>query len=160
MEEVLKLNITQDLRHGMTIIFVCCVLIIVASFIDMWTGIDAARANKEPISSRALRKTVAKIIDYLRVLVFAVLIDILGLCFPWYAIPYCAIIGTLGILLIEFRSVIENSRKKRSHAGEVMDMVAKIIECATDKDAEKIIEFINKNGDDHKRIKAQQPGEH
>lgn len=160
MEEVLKLNITQDLRHGMTIIFVCCVLIIVASFIDMWTGIDAARANKEPISSRALRKTVAKIIDYLRVLVFAVLIDILGLCFPWYAIPYCAIIGTLGILLIEFRSVIENSRKKRSHAGEVMDMVAKIIECATDKDAEKIIEFIKKNGDDNKRIKEQQPGEH
>ena len=144
----------------MTIIFVCCVLIIVASFIDMWTGIDAARANKEPISSRALRKTVAKIIDYLRVLVFAVLIDILGLCFPWYAIPYCAIIGTLGILLIEFRSVIENSRKKRSHAGEVMDMVAKIIECATDKDAEKIIEFIKKNGDDNKRIKEQQPGEH
>ena len=160
MEEVLKLNITQDLRHGMTIIFVCCVLIIVASFIDMWTGIDAARANKEPISSRALRKTVAKIIDYLRVLVFAVLIDILGLCFPWYAIPYCAIIGTLGILLIEFRSVIENSRKKRSHAGEVMDMVAKIIECATDKDAEKIIEFIKKNGYDNKRIKEQQPGEH
>lgn len=155
MEEVLKLNITQDLRHGMTIIFVCCVLIIVASFIDMWTGIDAARANKEPISSRALRKTVAKIIDYLRVLVFAVLIDILGLCFPWYAIPYCAIIGTLGILLIEFRSVIENSRKKRSHAGEVMDMVAKIIECATDKDAESIIEFIKKNGHESKGIKEQ-----
>lgn len=160
MEDILKLNITQDLQHGMTIIFICSVLIIVASFLDMWTGIDAARVNKEPISSRALRKTVTKIIDYLRVVAFAVLIDVLGLCFPWYIIPYCAIIGTLGILLIEFRSVIENSKKKRSHAGEVVDMVAKIIECATDKDAEKIIEFIKKNGYDNKRIKEQQPGEH
>ena len=153
MDDILRLNITQDLQHGVAIIFICCVLIIVASFIDMWTGIDAARVNKEPISSRALRKTVTKIIDYLRVVAFAVLIDVLGLCFPWYAIPYCAIMGTLGILLIEFRSVIENSKKKRSHAGEVVDMVAKIIECATDKDAEKIIEFIKKNEYETKRTK-------
>lgn len=158
MDDVLRLNITQDIHHGATIIFICCVLIIIASFIDMWTGIDAARANKEPIRSRALRKTVSKIIDYLRVVFFAVLIDVLGLFFPWYAIPYCVIIGTLGILLIEFRSVIENSKKKRSQAGEVVDMVARIIECATDKDAEKIIEFIKKTNMKPRGLGNNNPG--
>lgn len=158
MDDVLRLNITQDIHHGATIIFICCVLIIIASFIDMWTGIDAARANKEPIRSRALRKTVSKIIDYLRVVFFAVLIDVLGLFFPWYAIPYCVIIGTLGILLIEFRSVIENSKKKRSQAGEVVDMVARIIECATDKEAEKIIEFIKKTNMKPRGLGNNNPG--
>ena len=98
------------MSFGVIIIFVCCVLVIAASFIDMWTGIEAARANKEKISSRALRKTVSKIVDYLRVVMFALLIDILGLFFPWYNLPYCVILCTLGILLIEGFSVIENSK--------------------------------------------------
>lgn len=54
------LHITQDIQRGIVIIFVCCVLICVAAFIDMWTGIDAARTNKEKISSRSLRKTAIK----------------------------------------------------------------------------------------------------
>lgn len=147
------LNITQDIRHGMTIIFICGVLIILASFIDMWAGIDAARTNKEPIMSHSLRKTVAKIIDYMRVLIFSALIDILGLSFPWYVIPYCSVVSTLGVLLIEFRSVIENSRRKRSHAGEVIDMVQRIIKCATDKDAEELIKLIKENEERKKHEK-------
>ncbi|MEY8486479.1 phage holin family protein [uncultured Parabacteroides sp.] len=146
MERIIHLNITQDITHGTTIIFICAILTIVASFIDMWTGIDAARVNKEPISSRSLRKTIAKIVDYLRVVLFAVLIDVLGLFFPWYAIPYCAIVVTLGILLIEGRSVVENSKKKKSHAGEVAEMVVKIIECVQEKDAEEIIKVIKEKG--------------
>ena len=48
--------ITQDLRAGIAIIFVCCILICVACLLDLWTGIDAARANKEKIRSKPLRK--------------------------------------------------------------------------------------------------------
>lgn len=156
MERIIHLNVTQDIQHGTTIIFICCILIVAASFIDMWTGIDAARAMKEPISSRSLRKTVTKIIDYLRVLLFSVLIDILGLCFTWYIIPYCAVLATLGVLLIEFRSVIENSRKKRSHAAEIVDVVAQIVKCATDKDAEEIINLIKQQNHDKKNTKRNQ----
>lgn len=39
--------ITQDLRAGVAIIFACLVLIVFACLLDMWTGIDAARINKE-----------------------------------------------------------------------------------------------------------------
>ena len=69
------LGMIEDIRpvlvRGSVIIFVCAVLVMAAAFIDMWTGIEAARANKERISSRGLRKTVAKIVDYLRVVMFA-----------------------------------------------------------------------------------------
>lgn len=128
--------------RGSVIVFVCAVLVMAAAFIDMWTGIEAAKANKERISSRSLRKTVAKIVDYLRVIMFAVLVDVLGLFFPWYALPYCAVIVTLGILLIEGKSVLENFRRKRSHAADVVEMVARIIECGSVKDAEEIIRLL------------------
>ena len=132
----------HDVSRGLTIIFVCCVIVIAAALLDMWTGVDAARANKEKIRSHSLRKTVHKVVDYFRIVVFALLIDILGLFFPWYDIPYAVIIVTLGILLIEGKSVIENLKKKRSSAAGVLDMVGKIVECADEKDAKKLISLI------------------
>ncbi|WP_373136026.1 phage holin family protein [Phocaeicola plebeius] len=134
--------ITQDLRAGVAIIFVCLVLIVFACLLDMWTGIDAARANKEKICSRPLRKTGTKIVDYYRLVMFFILIDILGLCFPWYNLPYGAIIGTAGVLFVEGFSVVENLRKKKSHAADVADMAAKIVECLTPEEAQKLIKKI------------------
>lgn len=142
MIELIKNHITQDLSHWLVILFICTVLSVLASLFDMWSGIDAARANKEPVSSRALRRTVSKIVDYLRVVIFAMFIDVLGMFFSWYVLPYCVILCTLGILLIEGKSVIENLRRKKSNAAEVVDMVQDIIKAATDKDAEKIIEYL------------------
>jgi hypothetical protein len=134
--------ITQDLRAGIAIIFVCCILICVACLLDLWTGIDAARANKEKIRSKPLRKTGMKIVDYFRLVLFFILIDILGLCFPWYALPYGAVIGTLGVLIVEGWSIVENLRKKKSHAAEVADMAVRIMECASPEEAKKIIQTI------------------
>lgn len=142
----LHLNLTQDIEHGVTIIFMCCVLVIVACFIDLWTGIDAARKNKEKIRSKALRRTVAKILDYLRVVVFGVLIDVLGLAFPWYVIPYCAIVVTLGILVIEGKSVLENFQKKKSSAAQVVDIIQAIVDATDNETAEKIIKAIKNDG--------------
>ena len=141
MEEYLKF-IVQDIRGGVTIIFICSLLNCIACLMDMWTGIDAARANKEKIRSKPLRKTGVKIVDYFRLIIIFVLIDILGLCFPWYNLPYGAIIGTAGVLFVEGFSVVENLRRKRSHAAEVADVAAKIVKCLTTEDAEKIIKMI------------------
>lgn len=148
----LHLNLTQDIGHGVTIIFMCCILTIAACFIDLWTGIDAARKNKEQIRSKALRRTVAKALDYLRVIVFGTLIDVLGLSFPWYIIPYCAVVCTLGILVIEGKSVLENFHKKKSSAAQVVDIVSAIVDAADNETAEKIIKAIKSDGKLRKEI--------
>ena len=138
------LGMIEDIRpvlvRGSVIIFVCAVLVMAAAFIDMWTGIEAARAT------RGLRKTVAKIVDYLRVVMFAVLIDVLGLFFPWYELPYFAVASTLGILLIEGRSVLENFRRKRSHAASVVEVIGRIIEATSADEAEAIIRLLREEG--------------
>ena len=140
------MNLTQDIGHGITIIFMCCILVIVACFIDLWTGIDAAKKNKEKISSKALRRTIAKVLDYLRVIIFGVLIDLLGLSFPWYAVPYMAIICTFGILVIEGKSVLENFNKKKSSAAQVVDIIEAIVNATDNETAEKIIKAIKADG--------------
>ena len=139
---VTTFNLPDGMCRGIMIAFLLCVLVCAAALIDMWTGIDAARTNKERIMSHGLRKTVSKIIDYLRIVYFFLLIDILGAVFAWYNLPYCAILATLGVLLIEGRSVIENSKKKQSAAGRVVDAVQEIIACVDSDKAQKIIEMI------------------
>ena len=141
------LNITQDLGHGMTIIFICCVAIIVAVLLDLNTGINAAKKNHEKIKSRILRRTITKIIDYLRVLVFGVIIDVLRLAFPWYNIPYCAILVAVGVVLIEAKSVLENYQKSKSAASELPDMLMDVIKAVTREDAQRIIEAIKAEND-------------
>lgn len=138
----LHLNLTQDIGHGITIIFMCCVLVIVACFIDLWTGVDAAKKNCEKIRSKALRRTITKVLDYLRVIIFGVLIDVLGLSFTWYVIPYCAVVCTFGILIIEGKSVLENFQKKKSSAAKVAEVAEKIVECLDNDTAIKLIKAI------------------
>lgn len=143
MNEIIAMfNLPDNLSRGIMIAFLLCVLVCAAALIDMWTGIDAAKTNKEKIMSHGLRKTVRKIIDYLRIVYFFLLIDILGAIFTWYNLPYCAILATLGVLLIEGRSVIENSKKKKSAAGRVVDAVQEIISCVDSEKAKSIIEML------------------
>lgn len=122
--------------------FVCLVAIAVACMMDLWTGIEAARANKERVRSRPLRRTGTKMLDYYRIFVIFVLIDILGLCFPWYHLPYAAIICTAAVISIEGVSIVENFKKKKSHAADVAEVAKNIIECLTKEEAEKIIKTI------------------
>ena len=143
----LHFNFTQDLGNGIVIIFICCIMIIFAVLLDLNTGINAAKKVKEKIKSRILRRTVSKIVDYYRLLVFGVMIDVLGLCFPWYNIPYLAIMVTLGVIAVEAKSVLENYHKSKSAARDLPDMIMQIIKCADKEDASKIIEFIKKNNE-------------
>lgn len=138
----LHFNITQDLGHGITIIFICCIMVILAVLLDLNTGINAARKAKEKIKSRILRRTVTKIVDYYRFLVFGVMVDVLGLCFPWYNIPYISILVTLGVIAMEAKSVLENYHKSKSAARGLPDMITQIIQCTNKEDAANILNAI------------------
>ena len=70
----------------------------------------------------------------------------LGLFFPWYELPYFAVASTLGILLIEGRSVLENFRRKRSHAASVVEVIGRIIEATSADEAEAIIRLLREEG--------------
>ena len=138
----LHLNTTQDLGHGVTVMFICFVLVFLAVLIDLYTGIHAAKKCKERIQSHVLRRTINKILCYLSVVFLGIFIDVLGLSFPWYVLPYCCIFTTLSCILIEGKSVIENLTKIKSPAAEVPDTVMSLAEKLRKYDLKALKEVI------------------
>lgn len=147
--------IQHDIKIGLIIIFVCCCFVVFASLFDFWTACEAVKARKERLSSHPMRKTGLKIIDYLRLILYVLMIDVLGLlCLPFYDIPYFVVLMTLGVLLREGKSMKENYELKKSNAIEAVDMATEIVKCITKEEAEKLIKAINdKHSIDHKKNK-------
>lgn len=124
------------------IILLCWSFIFVANFVDFCSGRDAAKAIGEHIDSKGYRRTFTKIGDYYRVLIFALLFDLIGGLFTFYKLPFMTMIGSIAIIAIECKSVIENSRKKKSQAGNVPDMVKKIVQCTRTDQGQEILNQI------------------
>lgn len=101
-------------------VMVCAVLI------DLWTGVRAAKARGEKIKSRILRRTITKVGDYWRVQAFGLIVDALLVFFLDH--PYATMVVTLGEVLIEYRSVMENLRSCHSRAGGVTEAAGEVLE--------------------------------
>ena len=134
--------IVNYLLVRMAIVLICWAFVFVANFVDFWSGRDTAKAIGEHIDSKGYRRTFIKIGDYYRVLIFALLFDLIGSLFTFYKLPFASLLGSISVIAIECASVLENSRRKKSHAAEVPEIIKKIIQCATTKDGEALLEEI------------------
>lgn len=123
------------------IVLICWVFMVVANLIDFWSGTTTAKALGESLMSHGFRRTIVKVGDYVRVMLFALMFDMLGSLLSFYVIPFATILCTVAIIWIEGKSVIENSRRKKAHAADVPEIVKQIVQCAT---TEKGLEIFNK----------------
>lgn len=114
----------------------------VSILIDLWDGIYTAKFLGEKIKSHTMRHTFQKAGEYWRLMLFGLLFDVIGLLFTWYILPFMTMIITLGVLIIEFRSMMEHSKKRKSHAAELPDVIADIIKAASRQDALEIIQML------------------
>lgn len=128
----------------MAIVLVCWAFVFCANILDFWSGRDTAKALGEAIDSKGYRKTFVKIGDYYRVLMFLLLFDLIGTLFEFYKLPFATILGSVSVIAIEMKSVIENSRRKKSHSAEIPDIVKEIIQCSTPGKGKEIIEKLIK----------------
>ena len=122
-----------------SITLVCWGFMIAACLIDFWSGISTARALHEPLMSHGFRRTFVKIGEYWRVMLFALLFDILGAFLSFYNLPFATMLCTASVLFIEGRSVIENSRRKKSSAADVVEVSRKIAEATTKDEVKAVI---------------------
>ena len=126
------------------IILMCWFFMIVSSIVDFWSGTSTAKALGQALMSHGFRRTVAKIGDYVRLMLFALMFDMLGSLLSFYIIPFATILCTIAIMYIEGKSVVENSRRKKAHAGDVPEIVKKIVQAATTEQGHEILhEIIN-----------------
>lgn len=128
------------------IIMACWIMMVSSCFVDLWSGRNTAQFLGEKLESHKYRRTVIKIGDYSRVMVFGFMFDCLGMLLPFYILPFGTMLCTTGVILIEGKSVLENLARKKAHAADIPEVIKKIIQAASTKDAESILEQLtNKN---------------
>ena len=120
-------------------IFVHCTA---SNIVDFFSGINTARALGQKLKSHAFRRTITKIRDYAQIMLFALMFDALGSLLPFYAVPFATMLCTLAVMCIEGKSVIENSRRKKAHAGEIPDILRQIVEATTQEQGKDILRRI------------------
>lgn len=133
------------------ITLVCWFFVMCACLVDFWSGTSTAKALGESLHSHGLRRTIVKIGEYWRVLIFTLMFDMLGALLPFYSLPFATMLCAIGIICIEARSVIENSQRKHSHAAEVPDMVKQIVEAATSEQGAEVLSAISDMLSKHKK---------
>lgn len=135
-----------DVRHfyihcGSSLLLWLLVFCVV--MIDLWDGIYTARKLKQPVRSHRLRATFAKFGEYWRIMLFGFIADTIGVMFPFYSLPYLSMLICLGIIAIEFRSVLEHSKKRKSKSADLPDIIGGIIDAATEHDAISMIKKLD-----------------
>lgn len=123
------------------IVLICWLFVTLSCIVDFWSGTTTAKSLGEKLMSHGFRRTIIKVGDYVRVLVFALMFDILGSLLSFYIIPFATILCTIAVILIEGKSVLENSKRKKAHAADVPEIVKQIVHATT---SEQGIDILNK----------------
>lgn len=127
------------LRRAVLLEIIIWAVMLVAVMIDMRTGIRKARVLNIPIDSHGLRRTFTKFGDYGKVTGLFMCIDVLGLLFGIWSMPYASAVSAVIVVGIEGWSVRENLRAAHSSAAKVTDIVA---ELAKTQDPKEILNLL------------------
>lgn len=127
------------LRRAVLLEIIIWAVMLVAVMIDMRTGIRKARVLNIPIDSHGLRRTFTKFGDYGKVTGLFMCIDVLGLLFGIWSMPYASAVSAVIAVGIEGWSVRENLRAAHSSATKVTDIVA---ELAKTQDPKEILNLL------------------
>lgn len=114
------------LRRAVVLEIIIWAVMLVAVMIDMRTGIRKARVLHIPVDSHGLRRTFTKFGDYGKVTALFMCIDVLGMLFGLYSMPYASGASAVIAVGIEAWSVRENLRAARSSAAKIADIVAEL----------------------------------
>ena len=120
-----------------------CITVIIAIIMDLWDGVYTAQQTNVRIHSHKLRMTIDKMSEYWRFIVIGFLIDCIGALFDFYILPFVVIAFGLGLLFVEVKSMFEHAKRRKSHVSDMPKLLQQIVDCATTKDAKKIVELLN-----------------
>lgn len=141
VEFILEGNCTRVKVFGL-IILIMWMLEVAAVCVDFWSGTNTAKALGQKLYSNGFRRSFAKLGDYWRVTIMFLFIDLIGLLFDWYTLPFATILVVVCVITIEGKSVIENARAKKSQAAKIPEAIRAIIQCSDVKSAEDLLKLI------------------
>lgn len=157
MHEVINEILGLDeftLRRMAVLWVVLWIVMLVAVLVDMQAGIHRARILKEKIYSHGLRETFKKFGEYGLVVMLGMLVDVVGILFSIFSLPYISAGSVIAAVAIEGFSVYESMKASRSSAASMVDIVGELVKSKSPDEVKKILDKLPDLVDKSNNIKS------
>ena len=134
--------INEDWSHFKALLTVLVVLyacVFVSVFIDLFFGVKRAKRLKIVRTSFGYRRTITKLTSYFGLLLMLSIADIAASII--FKMPYFSVIGAIGIIIVEAKSVFENIHREEKNIAEVQKLLLKLFE--NKEGIQSLISFLN-----------------
>ena len=132
----------KDWSHFNGLLAVLAVLyscVFVSVLIDLFFGVKRAKQLKVVRTSFGYRRTITKLTSYFGLMIMLTIGDIVASVV--FEMPYFTVIGAIGIVLIEAKSVFENLRQENKNVDDIQKVLLKIFE--NKEEIQALISFLN-----------------
>ena len=132
----------KDWSHLNGLLAVLAVLyscVFVSVLIDLFFGVKRAKQLKVVRTSFGYRRTITKLTSYFGLMIMLTIGDIVASVV--FEMPYFTVIGAIGIVLIEAKSVFENLRQENKNVDDIQKVLQKIFE--NKEEIQALISFLN-----------------
>ena len=129
----------------LTVLVVVYACVFVSVVIDLVFGVKRANDLNIARTSFGYRRSITKLISYFGLMLMLSIADIASSVL--FKMPYFSVIGAIGIVIVEMKSVFENIRHRDKNVEEIQKLLLKFFE--NKEDIKAFISFLN----DHKADK-------
>ena len=123
----------------LTVLAVLYACVFSSVLIDLFFGVKRARRLKIARTSFGYRRTITKLTSYFGLLLMLSIADVAASVV--FKMPYFTVIGAIGIIIVEAKSVFENIHKEEKNIAEVQKLLLKLFE--NKEQIQSLITFLN-----------------
>jgi hypothetical protein len=123
----------------LTVLVVLYACVFVSVLIDLFFGVKRAKRLKIVRTSFGYRRTITKLTSYFGLMLMLSIADIAASVV--FKMPYFTVIGAIGIVIVEAKSVFENLKQQEKSVEEIQKALLKIFENRDEIQA--LITFLN-----------------
>ncbi len=123
----------------LTVLAVLYACVFMSVIVDLFFGVKHAKRLKIVRTSYGYRRTITKLTSYFGLMIMLSIADIVASVV--FDMPYFTVIGAIGIILVEAKSVFENLRQENKNVDDIQKVLLKIFE--NKEEIQALISFLN-----------------
>ena len=136
-------NLFKTFLTVLAILYACVFLSVL---IDLFFGVKRAKRLKIARTSFGYRRTITKLTSYFGLMLMLSIADIATSII--FKMPYFTVIGAIGIVIVEAKSVYENLKQEEKNIEEIQKALLKLFE--NKEEIQALITFLNSQKQEEK----------
>ena len=129
----------SQFKAFLTVLIVLYTCVFTSVLIDLYFGVKRAKLQNIVRTSYGYRRTITKLTSYFGLLLMLSIADIAASVI--FKTPYFTVIGALGIIIVEGKSVFENLKQEEKSMDEVQKALLQLF--ANKEEIKSLITFLN-----------------